>query len=346
MSKKATVARGKGKGMGDFAQDLINEANTQAKAAKLAAEAKVKEAKAEAMNLRRDLEELLDQFNDLRDASYPAPVKHPTTTRKNAKGDFVRVIIPDLHGSAMDRPAVEAALREVKRIDPDEVVLMGDILECDGFLAGHLVMGYVAQTTYSFQDDVAAANWFLDELAKAAPKARIRLIEGNHDDRIEKWIVNQVQKHTRDAQFLYDLLGPAAVLRLEERGIEFHRRMDSGNTGIPGVIKLGKIFFTHELGTSKNAASQALGQMGGNLNFAHTHREDTSSLVLPGVGLIKAWNAGCLCKRQRMWNHSRPDNWSHGIGVEYVNKKEEFLHIQIPIWGGKSLLGSFLDYNK
>jgi hypothetical protein len=343
------MSKGKsGKGLGDLAQTLVDDAKTEAKAKVLKAQAAEQEARLETKNLRKDVEELLAQFNDLKAASYPPPVKHPRNTRTSKKGDFVRVIIPDLHGSALDRPACEAALREIKRIDPDEVVIMGDILECDGFLAQHLVMGYVAQTTYSFQDDVAAANWFLDELAKAAPKARVRLIEGNHDDRIEKWIVNQVQKHHRDAQFLYDLLGPAAVLNLAERGIEFHRRCEGlpEFSDIPGVIKLGKIFFTHELGSSKNAASQALAMMGGNVNYAHTHREDTASMVLPAVGLIKAWCAGCLCKRQRMWNHSRPDNWSHGIGVEYVAKSEEFLHIQIPIWGGKSLLGSFLDYNK
>jgi hypothetical protein len=77
----------------------------------------------------------------------------------------------------------------VKVLDPDEIVLGGDIVECGGWLAKHQPIGYVAYCDYSYQEDIGAANWFLDELQKAAPRAEIHYIEGNHEDRVERWIV-------------------------------------------------------------------------------------------------------------------------------------------------------------
>jgi Calcineurin-like phosphoesterase len=338
---------GKGKSVTEFAQGLVDEAKAEAHAAKLKAEAKVKEAQLTIRNLERDRQELLDQFNDLTKATRMKPVRHPTAPKKKAAGDFVRVIIPDVHAATMDRDAVDAFFKDLKQIDPDEIVLMGDLLEAGGFLAGHQTLGYVAQTEYNFQDDVNAANWFLDEMAKAAPRARVHFVEGNHDDRMERWVIDQVQRHQRDAEFLMGLLGPEAVLKLSDRGIAFYGR-GKCHMGLdqPGLIKLGKIFFVHELSGSKNAAAATLSQMGGNVNYAHTHREDTASLVLPGVGLIKAWNAGCLTKRQPLWRHSNPTNWSHGFAIEFVTKAGTFLHVNIPIWDGKSLMGTFLNHIK
>ena len=90
-------------------------------------------------------------------------------------------------------------------------------------------------------------------------------------------------------------------------------------------------------GRSKNAASSAVGRTAGNVVFAHTHQSDESTLVLPGVGLVKAWNPGCMCQRQPLWRHSNPTNWSHGYAVQFVAKSGDFMHINVAIWEGKSL---------
>lgn len=333
----------KGKNLKDFAQTLADEANARAEAAELAAQAKLRKQAITIRNLEKDNRDLLDEFSALREAVYPDPVVHPTAPKKKGPGDFVRVIIPDVHGMVMDRDAVDAFFRDLKTLDPDEVVIMGDLLECGGFLAAHHTLGYVSQTEYSYQQDVTAAIWFLDELAKAAPRARVHYLEGNHEDRVERWVVDQTMRHTRDAEFLRGLLSPEFLLNLAARGIAYYRRGERYH-GLeePGMIKLGKILFVHELNGGKHAAASSVAQVAANVNFAHTHREDTSSLVLTGVGLVKAWNAGCLCQRQPLWRHSNPTNWSHGYGIEFVSKSEEFLHVNVPIWKGRSLMGNFL----
>jgi predicted phosphodiesterase len=305
----------------------------------ISARAKLAKIERELKAVTKDRDELLVEYGDLQRAKYPTPLTPSTKT--SVKGDFVRIIANDVHGSMMDKQAVEAFLADLKDWNPDEIVLNGDIVECGGFLAAHHTLGYVAQTEYSWQDDIAAGNWFLDEIQKAAPRATIHFIEGNHEDRVERWIVDQTMRHGRDSEFLRTLLGPDILLRVKERGIIYHRRGEHEIEGLPpGWVKLGKIFFVHELGGGKNAASAAAARTAGNVVFAHTHQSDESTLVLPGVGLVKAWNPGCLCARQPLWRHSNPTNWSHGYGVQFIAPSGEFLHLNIPIWQGRSLVGS------
>lgn len=301
--------------------------------------------KKELAAVTKDRDELLVEYGNLQDAKYPLP---PVKTREGqCKGDFIRIVAGDVHGAMMDRQAVDAFLSDLKRWNPDEVVLLGDIVECGGFLAAHHTMGYVSQTQYSWQDDIASGNWFLDQVQKAAPRAVIHYIEGNHEDRVERWIVDQTLRHTRDAEFLRRLIAPDHLLKLEKRGIRFYRRSVEYVPGLPpGWIKLGKVFFVHELSGSKNAARESVQRTAGNVVFGHTHREDTASVVLPGVGLTKAFNPGCLCQRQPLWRHSDPTGWSHGYGVQFIAKNDEFLHLNIPIWNGKSLVGSMLTRMK
>ena len=307
----------------------------------MAARASADKAKRELAAVTKDRNDLLLEYSALQEARYPVPPA--AVPRKRKKEDFVRVIACDVHGQMMDRPAVEAFLRDLKDWDADEVILNGDIIECGGFLAAHHTLGYVAQTAYSWQDDIAAGNWFLDEIQKAAPRAKIHYLEGNHEDRIERWIVDQTMRHQRDSEFLRTLLSPEILLRLKNRGVSYYRRGEYYVQGLPpGWIKLGKIFFVHELGGGKNAASAAVNRTAGNVVYAHNHQEDSSTAVLPGVGLVKAWNPGCLCERQPLWRHSNPTGWSQGYGVQFIAKSEEFLHLNVPIWDGRSLIGQLI----
>lgn len=636
----------------------------------IAARAKLAKVQRELAAVTKDRDELLNEYEDLQKAKYP--VKHVSSNIKKTKDDFIRIIANDVHGSVMDMDAVNAFLIDLKKWNPDEIILNGDIIECGGFLATHHTLGFVSQTEYTFQDDIAKGNWFLDEVQKAAPKAVIHFIEGNHeclhpdhevltergwipiadvttedvvatmlpegttawqnpthvhtfdfsgelvklesraadalmtpnhrlphlgqykndlryrlaetmvgrasadipssakstneefdkysDDeiclmtwvltdghlssrigisqskldmverienllnrldiqfskrtrnrevkpicgvavvsnlpsvafdfkvessrnvvapmfgienwahneryakhvpswvhklsdrqfnvfldevcladgsnsstghnarviygtfdflseiqavcvthgvrasirprnrkgvfsywvlnisprattktdgrnftrvqyegkvhcittpssnfftrykgsvhltgncRIEKWIVDQTLRNTRESEFLRKLLGPEVLLKLKERGINYYTRGAHHVKGLPpGWIKLGKVFFTHELGGGKNAASAAVSRTAGNVVFAHTHQESSASLVLPAVGLVKAWNPGCLCQRQPLWRNSNPTNWSHGYAVQFIAKSGEFLHLNIPIWQGSSMIGS------
>ncbi|NBZ96368.1 MAG: metallophosphoesterase [Proteobacteria bacterium] len=265
----------------------------------------------------------------------------PAKPSRRGKEDIVRVIIPDTHGAKVDKGALAACLGDVKALDPDEIILLGDHVDCGGFLAQHHTLGYVAESAYTYEADIAAANAFLDALQAAAPRARIDYIEGNHERRIETWALTQTLRNSKDAEYLRRAFAPEFLLRLRERGIPYYRQGEFyDELPIPGTIRKGKCYFFHGSSTAKQATTVTLNSFAGNVVFGHTHREQSSSARPVHAGQIKAWNPGCLCELQPLWQHTNPTSWTHGFAVQLAAKSGEFLHLNIPIISGRSLLGS------
>ena len=252
-------------------------------------------------------------------------------------GDVVRVIIPDTHGALVDKLALAAMLADVKTLDPHEIILLGDHVDCGGFLALHHVMGYVAETEYTYEEDLNAADAFLDALQTAAPRAKVEYIEGNHERRVETWCVTQTLRHGRDSEGLRKLLSPEFRLNLAARGIPYYRQgIFYDGLPVPGVIRRGKCFFFHGVSTAKNAVSATQERIGGNCVFGHTHRAQSDITRRIAAGIVGSWNPGCLCALQPLWQHTAPTNWTHGYAVQLVAQSGDFLHLNIPIIAGKT----------
>jgi predicted phosphodiesterase len=270
----------------------------------------------------------------------PARVLRPSVSKKTV-GDIIRVIIPDTHGSKVDKLALEACLGDVKSLDCSDIILLGDHVDCGGFLAQHHTMGYVSESAYTYEHDIAETNAFLNTLQSVAPKATIDYLEGNHERRIEQWAVTQTLRNQSDAEFLRRAFSPEYLLQLSKRGISYYRQgVYYDDLPLPGTIRRGKCYFFHGSSTSKQATTVTLNSFAGNVVFGHTHREQSSSARPVHAGQIKAFNPGCLCELQPLWQHTNPTSWTHGYAVQIVARSGNFLHLNIPIVDGKSLLGS------
>ncbi len=267
-----------------------------------------------------------------------------SNAKRRGKDDLIRVCIPDTHGAHVDPAAIAAVLGDIKHLQPQEIILLGDHVDCGGFLAQHHVMGYVAETEYTYADDIGAANDFLDALQAAAPSAKITYIEGNHEWRVERWCVTEVLRNRKDAEFLRRAFAPQYLLKLEERGIEFiHSATCYDGLPMPGVIRRGKCFFFHGFSTAKHAVAATQSKIAGNCVFGHTHRAQSDIVRPMGAGVVGSWNPGCLAKLQPMWNHSRPSDWTHGYAIQLVNPSGNFLHLNIPVLDGHSLLTNLIN---
>lgn len=260
-----------------------------------------------------------------------APMARPT--KRSGRDDTLRVIFPDLHGVFQEPQAVAAFMADVKKLAPQEVIGLGDLTDCGGFLAQHHVWGYVAEAEYTFEDDIAMSNQFLDALQAASPGSVIDLIEGNHDHRVEQWCVTSALRSKRDASFLLQHYSPRTLLRLKERGVTYHSRSElSDGLPVPGAIRRGKCVFTHE---ARMSTIQRWG-----LNVVHGHDHKTTANVIHTVanGTIGVWSAGCLSKRQPLWRHGDPTGWTHSYMVQVVARSGRFLTLQVPLIDGQSLL--------
>jgi hypothetical protein len=261
----------------------------------------------------------------------------PIKPKPRLKGDKIRVCLGDLHGAKLHQPSLAAALGDIQAINPHEIILGGDIVDCGGFLAQHHTLGYVAETAYSYEQDIAEANSFLDQLTKAAPRARIEYLEGNHERRVETWCVTQTLRHQRDSELLRRTLAPEFLLNLEQRGIPYYRLSEFYDTlDVPGVIRRGSCYFAHGFTTSKHAAAMTLLKTSANIVFFHTHRAQSDIQRRVSSGTIGAWNPGCLCEQQPLWLHGAPGDWTNGIGVQFISRTGRFLHLNVPIIDGKS----------
>lgn len=298
----------------------------------------IKDLRKEIKRAEKDSESMHKHVESARTANRRKFV--PPSRSKKTKDDWVRLIIPDVHGSSMDALAVSTVLSDLKRLQVDEIVILGDFIDCGGFLAQHHTLGFVAQTEYTFESDVAAGNQLLDKLLTVCPSVKkIHYLEGNHELRIEKWCITSALRKGIDAKFLYNRVGPENVLDLKGRGIKYYRQSEFYHElSIPGTIKLGNCCFVHGLSTAKHAAAIHAAKMGGNIIYGHTHRGDTIETRTVTAGQIGAWSPGCLCKKQPMWQHTNPTEWTHGFLLQLVSKSGLFQTVMARIVDGKSLL--------
>lgn len=308
---------------------------------------KAKKLKEESTERIKFLEELVDEQERRIAALAKQKFRMPKLSGKSlVKGSsYVRIALPDTHGCYIDQTAWNAVLADLAALGErvSEVVLLGDHLDCGGFLAEHHTVGYVAEADYSYDDDINSTNTFLDQLQFALPRAKYHYLEGNHEHRVEKWCATEAPRNKQDAERLRRQNSFENVLHLEKRGISAYRwGVKYGGIEIPATIRLDQCYFTHGSRTGPNAARNMLNDFSGNVVFGHTHQNLQAVKRTVRDGLIGAWSIACLCRLQALWNHTQITAWSHAYGLQIV-AKDRFLHLTVPIIDGKSLMPLLLS---
>lgn len=256
---------------------------------------------------------------------------------------MIRLIVPDAHGSEMDPAARRALLADARRLNPDEIVLLGDLVDVGGALSKHGPLA-LSDLEYSYTRDIDAGNDLLDALAAAAPSARWHYLEGNHEWHLERWAV-QTFSHKLDARTVVDKLSPASLLRLDDRGIKFYRQFERyQGLAVPNTIRLGRCYFTHGSFVSKHATAAHVESFSANVVHGHTHRAQAYVTRTIRSEAIGGWCPGTLSKLRPTYLHTKPSAWTQGYGVQLINRRSgRFLHVNVPIVNGVSLLGPLLD---
>lgn len=288
----------------------------------------------------RELETVLNHQSEILETRAKQLFRSPKAHAKG--GHFHRVLIPDTHGAHIDPAAAAAFLADLEYLQPRELVWLGDHMDCGGFLASHHTIGFVAETTYSFADDIAAANDFMDAVQKRTPKAVNHVLTGNHEHRIERWCCTHALGNNKDINLLLSTFGVQASLHLDKRGMHYYSRGHiSPELRVRGAIKLGSCYFVHDVSTARNAAQVAVNKWGSSVAFGDTHRIDFAVSRKAERDIIGATN-GCLSTLRPYWQETNITDWSHGYGVQIVTADGDFLHIIVPIIEGRSLLGPLL----
>jgi hypothetical protein len=302
---------------------------------------------------------LLDKYQEELDARAPASFKLPRGKTRIPKGSFLRVVIPDVHGAYIDGTAAATCLHDIEILDPAEIILLGDVVDCTAHLCAHRTTGVVAELEHTYDDDIAAAASFLDRLREVAPKAKIEYIAGNHERRVDTWAISTALKTGAPpedvksiSQSLRRIYAPEYRLHLEKRNIAYFR-WDVIHDGLklPGAILRNGVIYIHGISTAVHAAAQHLARIQGShhgITFGHTHRIDHTWGRTATGEVLWAASPGCLCNNMPhfLYGKSFPMH-NHAYGFQAVDPKANTTwHVNVPIDGKTSQIAALLKQLK
>lgn len=207
------------------------------------------------------------------------------------------LVLSDIHLGVHDKDALITALRYAKKETIDTIVLNGDMID-SAALSTHV--RNVAPATYLYEVDLAKN--FLTSLRTEFPNARIIFKEGNHEDRLNRWI------HTY-ASHLDGLINLQQLLGLHDRGVEY--------VASNQFMQHGKTFVIHghevKVSGGVNPARSLLLKSFDNTIMGHVHRTSTSHGKNLDGKFIRTWTSGCLCKLQQAYMPHSHSN--HGFVI-------------------------------
>ncbi len=262
----------------------------------------------------------------------PQPVEK-TVAKQRGEPDQCFIVIPDVHSYERDKKSVKLLMRAAellnKRYKVTKVVQLGDLLEC-GIISSH-GSSSVTENVPQYSEEIEwAVKDFWNPLMKACPDANYYALMGNHENRLDKYLVKVMGKSELAAQIYNDYL---PIKLYEEMGIHVtpYARANVPENILqlfPGLICI------HGWSTAANAA-KAHGDAlygGHSVIFGHTHRMQSDVRRHPLTNkYIRSYSFGSLAKVSMKWHGGNPMNHTLGFGLvftygdDFVVKTQEIL---------------------
>jgi len=225
------------------------------------------------------------------------------------------VFISDTHHPYHDEVAVELMLSFLRWYQPDIIFLIGDIVDFYALSS----FDKDPNRMLNLQEELDSAHSFFSRLRTDHPNARIVYREGNHEDRLMRYLRKHPELYNLRSMQMLDLLG-VSNLRIEHYGykdiVEYHGfQVEHGDV----VRKRGA--YTAAAMMEKRLKSGIIG---------HTHRMGAHYRTIHKKTQVWYEN-GCLCSLRPEYVMGVPD-WQQGfsVGTYYVHKKD-FVVEQIAI---------------
>lgn len=310
---------------------------------------------------------VLEQLNEPKwqpvDRSQPVVLAAPKKVIPKKSKHTVHIALPDPQigyrdlGSRLDpfhdESAMDVALQITSFIEEtdrlDTVVNLGDFLDLPAQGRFEQEAAFASTTQAAFD----RGHLFLQQQRQAAgPKAKIVLVEGNHDRRMEKFITANMLsafglRRANTAEL--PAMSIPYLLRLEEIGVEYIDAYPAGAYWITESLRA--IHGTKARSNGSTAAAYTNADPHISTIFGHSHRlEIQSKTVYNGAGAIRsvAVSPGCLCRVDgavpsvngsthidgspaRHW-----ENWQQGVAVITVEPNGEFFTELVQIKDGQA----------
>lgn len=260
---------------------------------------------------------------------------------------FRRDILRDDYDPFHDEQAMNVAMQIVAKLQPDVIVNLGDLVDLPEFSRHPQEPGF-ARTT---QRSIDRAHSWLAQQRASSPDAEIVLLEGNHDRRLEKSIVQNSQSafglQRANVPKSWPVLSLPFLLRMDELNIQY---LEGYPANIYWINDGLACIHGHKARSGGSTAAAVVGDERSSIIFGHIHRiemQHQTRRVRSGSRSNLAACPGCLCRvdgavpgfKASTDIYGRPvqswENWQQGIAVVYYEEGDGPFHVElVPIHEG------------
>lgn len=242
------------------------------------------------------------------DKAPQAPVTAPRPRKGKPPKLRTAVILPDTqigyrrdldNGSLdpfHDEQAISAALRVIEKVQPTEVVHLGDLLDFPSF--SRFEQDATFQLTV--QPAIDRAHRYLAEVVQVAPGAKHYLLEGNHDRRLQRTIVTNALAafglRRAEAPNDWPVLSVPHLLRTDELGVEWIAGYPANILWLSDTLA---VIHGSKVRSSGSTAASVLDDSAVSIVYGHVHRIELSyktRRLRNGAARSFAASPGCLCR--------------------------------------------------
>src|SRR3989454_2463867 len=199
----------------------------------------------------------------------------------------------------------------LRRERPDWLILNGDFQDFWEISSYDLT----PRTGKDFQREIEIGRSILRSFRRSLPKARITWVEGNHEFRLRKYLI-------QNARELYGLpgLSVADLFDLKQLRIEYVACDELASKFTDNFVRVGSLYVGHWDKVSKHGAYAAkvlVEEKGVSLLQGHTHRFGAHARITVDGRVLLGIENFSMCSRRQSYV-SRP-NWQLGFSVVYFH---------------------------
>lgn len=215
------------------------------------------------------------------------------------------IALPDIHSPYEDKRSLAAVEKFMADFRFDYYLIMGDFMDFD-CISSHNKNNLRAVEGKRLMKDYEHAGEILDRhqaiIRANNKKAEFIFIEGNHDQRIERYV---------DANpALEGMVEVPTALEFGRRKFKWIPYWSQGT-----VFRLGKAAFIHGRYTNDAHAKKHVQRYGCNVFYGHLHDVQTYSAEMMGEGnTLVGQSLGCLCLPQK-YMQGAPTKWQQAFGI-------------------------------
>lgn len=231
-----------------------------------------------------------------------------------------RVFIPDTHAPYHDKRAFKILLDVIRDFKPHEVVYLGDFQDV------YCLSQYDKDPIKNFnllEEELEEGRELIDKIERTSRANSFVFIQGNHEQRIDRYIACYASK-------LGASVNVTEILQIPR----YYRWFPYGQKG---HYRFSNFIATHGSLAGQNPASAMVKKYGANVIFGHTHAIQEYHIRNIHGEDFAAYNCGWLGDMERGADYIKSHaNWTQGFAIGYTIGGKTYIQL-ISIINGRAV---------